>query len=141
MALNNKTLDVKGGCLCGQVRYSISAVLIDAGFCHCRICQRSSGAPTLMWLTIPRSGFQYTHGHAAAFSSSKQAQREFCAHCGTQIAFRVNQQSQTIDVTVCSLDNSAAVEPEYHIWMQSKAKWLHVNDELPRYRDAGPDAG
>jgi hypothetical protein len=59
-----------GGCLCGAVKYRISAAPLDAGYCHCRLCQKSSGAPTLAWLTVPIHGFAYTHGNPTRFHSS-----------------------------------------------------------------------
>ena len=130
---------LKGGCLCGRVRYSIDTDPIDAGFCHCSVCQRSSGAPSIAWMTIPFSGFKYTGGDVGIFHSSDRFQREFCPFCGTQIAFRAKSNPVHIDITLCSLDDSSAVEPQYHIWCQSRASWLHVNDDLPQYEEAGPD--
>ena len=34
-----------GGCLCGRIRYRVLHVPIDAGYCHCRLCQQSAGTP------------------------------------------------------------------------------------------------
>lgn len=132
-------MKLEGGCLCGSIRYTLSEPPIDAGFCHCRICQKSSGAPSVAWLTIPFAGFEYTRGVSAVFHSSERYQREFCPTCGTQIAFRAKQDPDTIDVTICSLDDSSKVEPQYHIWVQSKVSWLQIDDKLPQYFDAGPD--
>lgn len=132
-------MTLEGGCLCGRIRYLIDADIIDAGFCHCRVCQRSSGAPSIAWMTIPFSGFRYTRGDVGMFFSSDRFQREFCSSCGTQIAFRAKSRPVKIDITLCSLDDSSKVEPEYHIWCQSKVRWLHINDDLPQYGDAGPD--
>jgi len=129
-----------GGCLCGKIRYSINATLIDAGFCHCQTCRAASGAPTLAWLTIPFNGFVYTSATASVYYSSKQFQREFCPSCGTQIAFRAKFEPKTIDVTLGSLDDSNDITLDYHIWCAQKVTWLHLNDGLPQYLDAGPDA-
>ena len=132
-------MKLSGGCLCGNVRYSIDATLIDAGFCHCTMCQRSTGSPAVAWLTIPFTGFVYTHGKAASYASSEKYQREFCSRCGTQIAFRAIADPKTIDVTLCSLDDSSIIEPQYHIWCQNKVSWLHIDDNLPQFMDSGPD--
>lgn len=132
-------LTIEGGCFCGKVRYAIHAEPVDAGFCHCRMCQRASGSPTTAWLTIPCGGFTYLNSAVAVFASSSRYQREFCPHCGTQIAFRSQIQPATVDVTLCSLDDPEALQPEYHIWLQSKVQWLQIGDKLPRYLDAGPD--
>ncbi|MGH8453612.1 MAG: GFA family protein [Nevskiales bacterium] len=130
---------LEGGCLCGAVRYRVSAQPIDAGYCHCRLCQRSSGAPVLAWLTVPVHGFSYTKDRVAIFHSSSHSQREFCGTCGTQIAFRRSSSPKAVDVTLASLDDQSLVAPQYHIWRQSKVAWFETTDSLPRYEDSGPD--
>lgn len=132
-------MKLAGGCLCQHIRYTIESPFIDAGFCHCRLCQSASGAPTTAWVTLPYSGFHYLNGTVNIFSSSPNYQREFCPHCGTQIAFRAQYQPKTIDVTLMSLDDSSQIKPEYHIWCESQVPWLSIHDHLPRYDDAGPD--
>jgi hypothetical protein len=132
-------MKLTGGCLCGAVRYAIDAKLIDAGYCHCRLCQHSSGAPITAWLTVPFAGFAYTQGSAAVFHSSAHSQREFCACCGSPLVFRKSVSPKTLDVTLGSLDDSSRIRPHYHIWTQSSVEWLKVDDNLPRYQQAGPD--
>ncbi|MCC6208517.1 MAG: GFA family protein [Gammaproteobacteria bacterium] len=129
----------EGGCLCGGIRYRIEGVGIDAGYCHCRLCQRSAGAPVLAWMTVPVAAFSYIAGAPSIYRSSPHSQREFCARCGTQLAFRRLQNARTVDVTLASLDNPAGVIPEYHIWCASRIPWFDTRDALPRHQDAGPD--
>lgn len=128
-----------GGCLCGAVEYRISSEPLDAAYCHCRLCQRSSGAPTLAWLTVSFRGFTYIAGSPAVFQSSPHSQREFCGICGTQLAFRRSASPKIIDVTLASLHEPARVLPQYHIWRQSRLAWFETADSLPRHEDAGPD--
>ena len=128
-----------GGCLCGAVRYAARGQPIDAGYCHCRVCQRSSGAPVLAWATFPSTAFEYTEGAAATYRSSTHAVREFCSACGTQIVFREDA-SPRVDLNMGSLDDPAALAPQYHIWTQSRIPWFDTADTLPRHADEGPDA-
>lgn len=128
-----------GGCLCGAIQYRISVAPIDAGYCHCRICQQSSGAPVLAWLTVATPGFSYTKGQPTIFHSSSHSQREFCGACGTQIAFRRTVSPRTVDVTLASLRDPEQVVPQYHIWRQSRIGWFETADSLPRHAEAGPD--
>lgn len=130
---------LEGSCLCSAVEYRIRVQPLDAGYCHCRLCQRSSGAPALAWLTVPVRGFSYTKGCPAIFQSSPHSQREFCSTCGTQLAFRRSVSPPTVDVTLASLHDPALIAPQYHIWRQSKIVWFETTDSLPRYDDAGPD--
>ena len=129
---------VVGGCLCGSLRYQARDA-IDAGYCHCRLCQRSSGAPVLAWATFPTAAFAYIKGEPATYRSSEKGRREFCARCGTQIAFRDTETPTRVEVNIASLDDPAAIEPGYHIWVGSQVPWLHIADDLPRYVDGGPD--
>ncbi|GAB4216142.1 MAG: GFA family protein [Synechococcales cyanobacterium] len=128
-----------GGCLCGGVRYRLTLPLVDAGYCHCRLCQRATGAPVVMWATVPVAEFRYERGSVGVFASSPQYQREFCPQCGTQMVFRAIRDPQTVDVTVGSLDQPESVQPLYHIWIESQVPWLQMGDALPRYADHGPD--
>ncbi len=128
-----------GGCLCGALRYQVNDKPIDSGYCHCRICQRSAGAPVLAWATFSVQAFIYTQGIPSVYRSTPQYQREFCGSCGTQIAFRQIEGATTVDVTIASLDDPALLPPAYHIWTLSQIPWFDPLDELPRYKDSGPD--
>lgn len=132
-------IPLEGGCLCEAVRYSLRSKPLDAGFCHCRICQQSTGAPSVAWLTLPRESFSYVQGQPSIYLSSSEFQREFCGQCGTQLVFRRRDGAKVLDVTIASLDKPDAIKPQYHIWTQSQISWCDFSDELPRYADAGPD--
>jgi hypothetical protein len=132
------TSGFRGGCLCQSLRYAAHVEPIDVGYCHCRTCQLSSGAPVLAWGSFSADSFAYTQGSPTIYRSSARGMREFCARCGTQIAFR-KEGSDLVDINVASLDQPEAVTPEYHIWTESRISWFDTRDSLPRYRDAGPD--
>jgi hypothetical protein len=40
-------LTLEGGCLCGAVRYRLNGEIEESAYCHCRTCQRQSGAPVV----------------------------------------------------------------------------------------------
>lgn len=127
----------EGGCLCEQLRFAVSAAPADVGYCHCRICQRSSGAPVLAWAAFPKPAFRYEKGEPAVYRSSDHAVREFCGRCGTQIAFRDDELPE-VDVNVGALDKPEAFSPRSHIWNSSRVPWFDPQDGLPRYEDDGP---
>jgi hypothetical protein len=131
---------LQGGCLCGAIRYRVEAEPIDAGYCHCRICRRSTGAPAVAWGTVRVKGFAFLSGTPVAYPSSPRARRQFCGACGTQLTFQYTQKPETIDFTLGSLDDPEALPPQYHIWTQSRIGWFDTSDPLPRHPDGGPDA-
>jgi hypothetical protein len=132
-------LPMEGGCLCGGVRYRIDAEPLHADYCHCRMCQRSTGAPVVPWLTMASEGFAWTGSAPAVHRSSPEAERLFCPTCGTQMVFRVIAEPDLLDVTLASLDDPEAVSPSHHIWTTSRIAWFDTKDELPRHPERGPD--
>ena len=127
----------EGGCLCGGVRYRVTAAAIDTGYCHCRMCQRNSGAPVVAWTTFPARGFSWTAGSPATYVSSPQIQRQFCAHCGSYLVFR-REDSTEVSVNTASLDDPGAFQPQMHIFIESRIPWFRTDDDLPQHVCYGP---
>ena len=128
-----------GGCACGAVRYRLASAPFDAGYCHCDICRRSSGAPVLAFATVPIGDFVVTTGEPRVRRSSGFGERGFCADCGTQLTMHVKHQPDTIDFTIASLDEPARVMPEFHLFVGSRIAWFDTDDDHPRYEGLRPD--
>jgi hypothetical protein len=77
-----------GGCQCGAIRFAVKAAPVKISICHCRMCQKATGAPFASFADIERTDFSWTKGKPAAFRSSSIAERDFCASCGTPLSFR-----------------------------------------------------
>jgi hypothetical protein len=129
-------LSLEGGCLCGAVRYRISAEPRSADYCQCRMCRRAAGAPVVARLTVANGFFSWTRSDPAVYRSSADAERFFCRECGTQLALR--DEPDFLDVTLASLDDPEAVRPTYHIWTTSRIGWFDIADDLPRYPERLP---
>ncbi len=130
--------DVTGGCLCGAVRYSVRWPPLNIGYCHCRMCQRASGAPVVAWLTVARQNFQLTSGETRAHRSSSRGLRRFCPVCGTPLTMEVPGDDREIDVTVASLDTPEIAAPDHHGWTSNRVAWFDTSDRLPRYGEDYP---
>ena len=102
------------------------------------MCQRVSGAPALAFATVPVTAFELIHGAPRRRRSSSFGERWFCGDCGSPLAMRVDHQPDTIDLTLGSLDDPAAVAPTFHIWTQSRVPWFDVRDDLPRFETFRP---
>jgi hypothetical protein len=124
---------VTGGCLCGDIRYRIDSVPVEALYCHRKMCRSAHGAPVVAWLTVSREGFSITSGVPVAYSSSPKAVRCFCGRCGTPLTWQAIDNPLLTDVSISSLDDPASVEPGLHIWTESRIAWFDTADQLPRY--------
>jgi hypothetical protein len=132
------TKNPDGGCLCGALRFTTDDEPVDCCYCHCRLCQRSSGAPVLAWASFPASAFRYTRGAPARYASSAHGVREFCAACGTQLVFRSTLQPALVEVNVGAMDAPVDYPPQFHIHCASAIAWLALEDGLPRHEGAEP---
>jgi hypothetical protein len=122
-----------GGCQCGAVRYRLLAAPNGANVCHCRMCQKASGGPFMAFGGVKLSEFVVTSGVISTFSSSDIAERGFCAKCGTPLTYR-GLKSDRISVTLGSLDDPGAVEPETQLGVESKVGWLDRSLSRPEIR-------
>lgn len=132
---------MEGGCLCGALRYRVDAEPLDTGYCHCRMCRRSTGAPVLAWASVPAAAFAYTEGAPAVYLSSSWGQREFCAGCGAQICYRDRgpaEPAKTVEINLGCLDDPAAAPPRHHIYDGDRIPWFETADDLPRHEKSKP---
>src|SRR5690348_4509819 len=115
---------IEGGCQCGRVRYALARVPVaGAHLCHCRMCQKAVGNAFAALAPVRRDELTWI-GAAPPdiFRSSSLAERGFCSHCGTPLTFAYID-SERINVTIGSLDDPAAVQPQAHEGVESLLPW------------------
>jgi hypothetical protein len=131
----------EGGCACGAVRYRLLSEPFDTGWCHCTICRRVSGAPAMVFATVPAGDLVLSNEEAiGSVRLTAFGRRRFCSRCGTPLTMEVDHQPETIDFTVATLDDPDAVAPGFHIFHASKVVWFETADDLPRHDRFRPDA-
>ena len=125
---------IAGGCLCGAIRYEAREPPSDANYCHCRMCQRTSGAPAVASVTFARQAFQFTKGEPKHYKSSSFAERGFCSDCGSSLTYipLAPAWSGMIFVWTGTLDRPQDAPPKWHTGIESQVSWFNVEDDLPR---------
>ena len=78
-----------GGCLCGAIRYETVGEPVFSLRCHCRDCQRQSGAAHVPATRVPSAGFRILLGipkrYVTKADSGNDIVRVFCGNCGTPL--------------------------------------------------------
>ncbi len=138
--MNTKPEKVTGGCLCGAVRYEVTAPLQGAEYCHCRMCQKASGAPVATWTWVPLENFSYSKDEPVAYQSSRKSIRFFCGTCGRPLTARAAEAPTEMVISLATLDNPEVIKPEYHIWTSSQSSWFKIADNLPRHEEGSPSS-
>jgi hypothetical protein len=126
--------------MCGAVRYELLSDPFDCGWCHCRTCQLTSGAPAMVFASVAEGDLVWTRGaeHVRSVASSSFGHRYFCGQCGTPFLMRVDHQPKTVDFSVATLDDPGAITPGFHIFWASKVAWFDPGDDLPRHQKFRP---
>ena len=86
-------------------------------------------------------GLQFLYYAASGrptYASSQEAQRGFCAACGTQVSFTASFLPGLIDITIGSLDRPEAIQPTLHYWHSRHLAWAEFADSLPRHPELPP---
>jgi len=123
---------LKGGCLCGRVRYRATPDHRDGYYCHCRMCQLAFGNTRATYFNLKKSEVQWLNS-PAYYASSKIARRSFCQRCGTPLSFEFLD-SERMDLAVGSLDEPGAFKPTEHFAVESRIAAWHAPDGLPESR-------
>lgn len=124
----------EGGCYCGSVRYEITGDSINHAICHCRDCQKSSGAASVAWIMLAEDGFAVTKGELKSVHGQGGAQRMFCADCGTGIAYKnADMLPGMIDVQTVTLDAPDSYIPDMSIQLAEQVSWVKTAHEIPGF--------
>jgi len=120
---------VTGGCLCGAVRYAISAPMRGVLCCHCSQCRRTHGH-FAAYTGVPRAGFALTESRGLKwYRSSDQARRGFCNQCGASL-FWDGEGRDYMAVAAGSLDDATGLETLRHIYVADKGAYYQIDDGL-----------
>jgi len=134
----NSTSNYAGGCFCGAVRYAAQEIF-DAGYCHCSVCRRISGAPAAAWFNVREEHFAVTCGEPAALQSSEHFTRYFCARCGTHLFGRDDLPppptvgSRLVSAMLGTLDDPESVQPQIHQWWGNHVSWYEWSAGLQKF--------
>lgn len=120
-----------GGCLCKDVRYTVSGPLRGIIACHCEQCRRSSGHFAAMTNALLANITLTSSRTLRWFRSSATAERGFCVTCGSNLFWRPTG-GNAMSITAGSLDTPTGLVIEKHIFAADKSDYYQIEDGLPR---------
>jgi hypothetical protein len=123
-----------GGCLCGAVRYRATGEPYDSLICHCRMCQRASGAPVSALVFVNADQLKVT-GELRTVALSPRSDRQICGTCFSPLFITRQSRLATRALYVGSLDDASWFRPKIHICLSGSMAWLGIHDDLPRYEE------
>jgi hypothetical protein len=130
---------VKGGCLCGKIRYQVSGALFNVDHCHCSMCRRQHGAAFSTYAEFNPGEFVWTLGEELVriYEILSGGGWCFCSECGSTLAGTVK--GKITSITLGTVEGDPGIKPESHIFVGSKAQWHDIYDDLPQFEERPPD--
>lgn len=124
-----------GSCLCGAIRYEVRGEIGDVVQCHCQRCRKANGTAFATNAPIKKSDFQLVQGEQflKSYQSTATTQRCFCSECGSPIMSIKADTPEYYRLRIGTLDTPLAQKPSLHIFVDSKAEWDVICDQLPQY--------
>ena len=134
--LEPDTPKLEGGCDCRDIRYRLTRTPLFVHCCHCRWCQRESGASFALNALIETSYLSVLCGDPVAVTTpSNSGKGQIIVRCrachialwshyagaGTKLSF----------VRVGTLDNPDRLPPDIHIFTSSKQPWVILPPQIP----------
>jgi hypothetical protein len=125
-----------GGCDCRQVRYRMTTRPLFVHCCHCRWCQRETGASFALNAMIESDRVTLTTGEPEIVdtpSASGQGQQiARCPRCRIALWSHYAGAGPLLKfVRVGTLDEPDHLPPDIHIFTASKQPWVVLSPDIP----------
>jgi len=129
-------LSLDGGCTCGAVRYRMTGKPMFVHCCHCRWCQRETGASFALNAMIEADRVVLMGGEPDVVNtpsnSGKGQKITRCPQCRIALWSNYSGAGAAVRfVRVGTLDDPDRLPPDIHIFTASKQPWVVLPPGIP----------
>src|SRR5215469_2513537 len=126
----------EGGCDCRRVRYRMQTHPLFVHCCHCRWCQRESGAAFALNAMIEAQRVVHLASEPEIIRTPSQSGRgqliARCPECRVALWSTYGGAGPVIRfVRVGTFDNPDLLPPDIHIFTASKQPWIELPKSIP----------
>ena len=131
-----EVFSVEGGCTCRAVRYRVTAKPLFVHCCHCRWCQRETGASFALNAMIEADRVVLLQGEVEVVNtpslSGKGQRIARCPSCRVALWSNYAGGGDAVRfVRVGTLDEPDRLPPDIHIFTSSKQPWVVLSPGTP----------
>lgn len=128
---------IRGSCLCGGVTFEIARATGPFELCHCSRCRKVTGSAYRAGFLVQEQDFRMVEGREliksfqAPIVEAPPAYRQcFCGHCGCPVPNQTEAGSWFVPAGL--LDDDPKIRPDKHVYVELKAGWDTIADQLPQ---------
>ncbi len=126
---------IEGGCDCRTVRFRMETAPLFVNCCHCRWCQRETGASFALNAMIETDRVTLLAGQPELVdtpsASGKGQKIARCPSCRIALWSHYGGGTAVAFVRVGTLDNPDSLPPDIHIFTSTKQPWVVLPSGTP----------
>src|SRR5258706_2335601 len=130
---------VTGACLCGGVRYEVSAPFVSSNYCHCTRCQRRTGTASSANARCAQGSFRIVEGEdlVRCWKPERGFEKCFCSVCGSALFSRDPDTGTDVAVRLGTINGDPGIRPQVRQFVAYAAVWEPIPDDgLLRYEES-----
>ena len=126
-------------CCCGSLRAETAADPIIVSACHCRECQRRTGAPFGVSAYFRKDDVT-TAGTSTVYVRDGQEGRKirahFCPTCGTTLYWFADLRPDFIGIALGTFADPSFPKPTRSVWEEARHEWVVFGHDMERFAQA-----
>lgn len=131
----------RGSCLCGEIAFEMTGTPTSVNQCHCSRCRKTRGTGHAVNLVVALDGLTFTKGEDRLVHyqppDARFFKHAFCGTCGSTMP-RFDRGRNFAVIPMGSFDDDPGIRPTQHIFVDSKATWEEIHDDLPQFPERPP---
>jgi hypothetical protein len=128
--------NMNGGCLCGDVRYSVSGDPAVMSICHCRHCQKLTGSAFVEVVAVANESFS-VEGKLQTFTiagdSGRNKNNKFCPRCGSVVLVEAEGFPGMTLIMGGTLDDPSWLSPTLALYRDSAQPWIVIDHDMKNF--------
>lgn len=125
-----------GHCMCGGVRFELTAEPLSAGYCHCTRCQRRTGTAASAQARVAPGTVRLLAGEELVrdYAPDDGWTKSFCSVCGSALWSKDPDTGEIGSVRLGLFDPGHGIRPQWHTFVDYACEWEPIPaDGLERY--------
>ena len=126
-------------CSCGLLHATTQGEPVMVGICHCKACQRQTGALAGNVAGFARAQVEIK-GDSNSFDrrgdSGRNVRFHFCPHCGSSLYWEADGRPEWVFLAVGAFADPSFPPPSVSIFEASKHDWLQLPTGIKRFQGA-----
>ena len=124
-------------CQCGSLRAIVTGEPTAVNVCHCKACQRRTGAVAHSGAYFKKSQVR-TEGPDRTYtrdaSEGRKISFHFCPNCGSSVYWEADIRPDHYGIAVGGFADPDFPVPTYSVWEEFKHAWVRLPEGLEHFR-------